>query len=143
MKEEAKKSYKINLNEEKNRLYNREPIKLEKSKRIRKEREAKIKLILFTIVFGLIGICLGICIEELEVTRLVLLFVKGILKIKPTVLNKLILNDHKSCSWRLKKRHYSLIVCKFLNKVGKSAYNQYRLSVTFAFFSLLDYCNSF
>ncbi len=107
------------------------------------KREKQIKLILFTIVFGLIGICLGICIEELEVTRLVLLFVKGILKIKPTVLNKLILNDHKSCSWRLKKRHYSLIVCKFLNKVGKSAYSQYRLSVTFAFFSLLDYCNSF
>ena len=41
VKEEAKNSYKINLNEEKNRLYNREPIKLEKSKRIRKERDAK------------------------------------------------------------------------------------------------------
>jgi len=39
VKQEGKSSYKINLNDERNRLYNREPIKLEKSKRIRKERE--------------------------------------------------------------------------------------------------------
>lgn len=39
VKESGKSSYKINLNEEKNRMYNRDPIKLEKSKRIKKERE--------------------------------------------------------------------------------------------------------
>jgi hypothetical protein len=39
VKQEGKSSYKINTSEEKNRLYNRDPIKLEKSKRIKKERE--------------------------------------------------------------------------------------------------------
>jgi RNA recognition motif-containing protein len=39
VKGEGKSSYKVNLNEEKNRLYNREPIKLLKSKAIKKERE--------------------------------------------------------------------------------------------------------
>lgn len=43
VKESGKGSYKINLNEDKNRLYNRDPIKMEKSKRIKKERE-NIKL---------------------------------------------------------------------------------------------------
>lgn len=36
-----KASYHINTNEEKNRLYNREPIRLAKSKAIKKEREKK------------------------------------------------------------------------------------------------------
>lgn len=39
VKQTAKSSFKINTNEEKNRLYNREPIKLERSKHIKKERE--------------------------------------------------------------------------------------------------------
>lgn len=39
MKGNAKSSYKINLEPERNKLYNREPVKNEKSKRIRKERE--------------------------------------------------------------------------------------------------------
>jgi RNA recognition motif-containing protein len=39
VKQSGKESYKVNLDEEKNRLYNREPIKMEKSKRIKKERE--------------------------------------------------------------------------------------------------------
>jgi hypothetical protein len=43
VKQEGKSSYKINVSEDKNRLYNRDPIKLEKSKRIKKERE-KIKI---------------------------------------------------------------------------------------------------
>ena len=47
VKQEAKSSYKINLDQDKNRLYNREPIKLAKSKLIKKEKErekiAKIK----------------------------------------------------------------------------------------------------
>ena len=47
VKGEGKSSYKVNLKEDRNRLYNREPIKLLKSKAIKKEREkqklAKIK----------------------------------------------------------------------------------------------------
>lgn len=39
MKGEGKSSYKVNLKEDQNRLYNREPIKLLKSKAIKKERE--------------------------------------------------------------------------------------------------------
>jgi len=39
VKESGKSSYKINLSEDKNRLYNRDPIKMEKSKRIKKERD--------------------------------------------------------------------------------------------------------
>jgi RNA recognition motif-containing protein len=39
VKESGKESYKVNLSEENNRMYNREPIKMEKSKRIKKERE--------------------------------------------------------------------------------------------------------
>lgn len=39
VKQTAKSSYKINTSEEKNRLYNREPIKMERSKHIKKERE--------------------------------------------------------------------------------------------------------
>lgn len=39
MKQSGKESYKVNLSEDKNRMYNREPIKMEKSKRIKKERE--------------------------------------------------------------------------------------------------------
>lgn len=39
VKGEGKSSYKVNLKEEQNRLYNREPIKLLKSKAIKKERE--------------------------------------------------------------------------------------------------------
>ena len=39
VKESGKGSYKINLNEEKNRMYNRDSIKMEKSKRIKKERD--------------------------------------------------------------------------------------------------------
>jgi hypothetical protein len=41
VKGKQKSSYKINLDEDKNRLYNREPIKLEKSKHIKKDREKK------------------------------------------------------------------------------------------------------
>jgi hypothetical protein len=36
-----KASYHINMNEDKNRLYNRDPIKMAKSKAIKKEREKK------------------------------------------------------------------------------------------------------
>jgi hypothetical protein len=36
-----KASYHINTNEDKNRLYNRDPIKMAKSKAIKKEREKK------------------------------------------------------------------------------------------------------
>ena len=39
VKQSAKSSYKINTNEEKNRLYNREPIKIERSKHIKKDRD--------------------------------------------------------------------------------------------------------
>lgn len=39
MKESGKSSYKINLETENNRLYNRDPIKMAKSKMIKKERE--------------------------------------------------------------------------------------------------------
>jgi RNA recognition motif-containing protein len=39
VKQSGKESYKVNLSEENNRMYNREPIKMEKSKRIKKERE--------------------------------------------------------------------------------------------------------
>lgn len=47
VKQQQKSSYHINLDSERNRLYNREPIKLAKSKAIKKDREkqklAKIK----------------------------------------------------------------------------------------------------
>ena len=47
VKQQQKGSYHINLDSERNRLYNREPIKLAKSKAIKKDREkqklAKIK----------------------------------------------------------------------------------------------------
>ena len=36
-----KESYKLNLDEDRNRLYNREPVKLAKSKLIKKDRERK------------------------------------------------------------------------------------------------------
>ncbi len=39
VKESGKSSYKINLETENNRLYNRDPIKMAKSKMIKKERE--------------------------------------------------------------------------------------------------------
>jgi RNA recognition motif-containing protein len=39
VKQSGKESYKVNLSEENNRMYNRDPIKMEKSKRIKKERE--------------------------------------------------------------------------------------------------------
>ena len=38
-KSKPKSSYKINTETERNRLYNREPLKLEQSKRIKKDRE--------------------------------------------------------------------------------------------------------
>ena len=38
-KGQQKKSYHINTDGERNRLYNREPLKLERSKRIKKDRE--------------------------------------------------------------------------------------------------------
>jgi RNA recognition motif-containing protein len=41
VKGKQKSSYKINLTDDKNRLYNKEPIKLEKSKHIKKDREKK------------------------------------------------------------------------------------------------------
>ena len=40
-KQEAKSSFKINTETDRNRLYNREPLKAEASKRIKKDREAK------------------------------------------------------------------------------------------------------
>jgi len=39
VKESGKASYKINISDERNRLYNREPIKMEKSKHIKKDRD--------------------------------------------------------------------------------------------------------
>jgi hypothetical protein len=41
VKQTGKSSYKINTLEDKNKLYNREPIKLQKSKWIKKERDQK------------------------------------------------------------------------------------------------------
>lgn len=41
VKGKQKSSYKVNLDNDRNRLYNREPIKLEKSKHIKKERDRK------------------------------------------------------------------------------------------------------
>ena len=40
VKQSGKSSYKINTLDDKNKLYNREPIKLQKSKWIKKERDA-------------------------------------------------------------------------------------------------------
>lgn len=39
VKQKGKSSYKINLSDDKNRHYNKEPIKLQKSKLIKKERD--------------------------------------------------------------------------------------------------------